>query len=135
MNARNIVDTGDTTADILSPDTYTQGVPHAAFEKLRDDDPVHWHEDKDGGLWSITRYDDVLSANSNPEIFSSAKGIRIENMDADELEARKTMMEMDRPEHTTYRRLVQPPFLPRNVNGYDDMLRELALSVINDARQ
>jgi cytochrome P450 len=68
-------------------------------------------------------------------VFSSAKGIRLEEMDAEELEARKTMMEMDRPEHTTYRRLVQPPFLPRSVNTYYDMLRGLAGEVITATRE
>lgn len=134
MTQLNLIDTGAIEADILSPDVYTEGVPHTAFEHLRNHDPVHWQEDEDGGLWSLTRYADVLEANSNPEVFSSAKGIRIENMDDEELEARKTMMEMDRPEHTTYRRLVQPPFLPRNVNTYDQMLRELAREVIDEAR-
>ena len=134
MSALNSIDTGLQTEDILSPDTYTQGVPHSAFQFLRQHDPVHWHEDDDGGLWSITRYDDVLEMNSNPELFSSAKGIRIENMDDEELHARRTMMEMDRPEHTTYRRLVQAPFAPRYVNTYDEMLRDLARGVIDRAK-
>ncbi|MGV2390436.1 MAG UNVERIFIED_CONTAM: hypothetical protein LVR29_25940 [Microcystis novacekii LVE1205-3] len=134
MSALNSIDTGLQTEDILSPDTYTQGVPHSAFQFLRQHDPVHWHEDEDGGLWSITRYADVLEMNSNPEVFSSAKGIRIENMDDEELHARRTMMEMDRPEHTTYRRLVQPPFAPRYVNTYDEMLRDLARGVIDRAK-
>ncbi len=130
----NLVDTGDTTTDILSEDVYTGGVPHTAFEHLRNNDPVHYHEDEDGGLWSLTRYADVQEANSNPEVFSSAKGIRIENMDEEELAARKTMMEMDRPEHTTYRRLVQPPFLPRSVNTYEAMLRDLTKQVLGDVK-
>jgi len=134
MSALNSIDTGLQTDDILSADTFTQGVPHSAFQYLRQHDPVHWHEDEDGGLWSITRYADVLEMNSNPEVFSSAKGIRIENMDDEELHARRTMMEMDRPEHTTYRRLVQPPFAPRYVNTYDEMLRDLARGVIDRAK-
>jgi len=135
MTPLNNVDTGDPNADILSPDTYTQGIPHAAFEKLRQESPVHWHEDEDGeGLWSLTRYEDVIEASSNPEVFSSARGIRIENMTDEEIEARKTMMEMDRPEHTTYRRLVQPPFLPRFVNTYEDTLRVLAKEVLDEAK-
>ncbi|MEM7343884.1 MAG: cytochrome P450, partial [Chloroflexota bacterium] len=81
-------------------------------------------------LTAVTRYDDLLEVSHKPEIYSSAKGIRIEDMDDEELEARKTMMEMDRPEHTDYRRLVQPPFLPRFVNTYEEDLRSLAREVI-----
>jgi cytochrome P450 len=45
------------------------------------------------------------------------------------------MMEMDRPEHTTYRRLVQPPFSPRSVESYTDMLRQLSREVIQITKQ
>ena len=31
-------------------------------------------------------------------------------MSNEELNARRSLMEMDPPEHTTYRRIVQPPF-------------------------
>lgn len=134
MEKLTVNDSGETRADITSPESYVNGVPLATFERLRNEEPVYYHEDEDGGIWSLTRYADVLEASSNPEVFSSAKGIRIENMDDEELHARRTMMEMDRPEHTTYRRLVQPPFLPRFVNTYEDMLRELAREVLHEAK-
>lgn len=135
MTKLNLVDIDDVHADIASPDLYTLGVPHSAFKWLRDEDPVSWHDEVDGsGFWSLTRYADVIEASHNTDVFSSAKGIRLEEMDEEELEARKTMMEMDRPEHTTYRRLVQPPFLPRSVNTYYDMLRQLAGEVITATR-
>lgn len=118
-------------ANIIDPDVYAEGVPHETFKRLRDEDPVSWWDEEDGsGFWAVTRYDDLLEVSHKPEIYSSAKGIRIEDMDDEELEARKTMMEMDRPEHTDYRRLVQPPFLPRFVNTYEEDLRSLAREVI-----
>lgn len=135
MTSLNMIDTGSTTADILSPDVYTEGVPHSAFQHYRDHDPVAWVNESDGtGFWSLTRYDHVIEASRTPEVFSSAKGIRLEDMDVEELEARRTMMEMDRPEHTTYRRLVQPPFMPRSVDSYTPMLRQLAREVIQDSK-
>jgi cytochrome P450 len=99
-------------ADITSHDTYLEGVPHDTFAYLRVNDPVHWTEESDGGrgFWSLTKYDDVLFASSNAEIFSSRLGIRLEDMDPEETEARRTMMEMDSPEHTRLRRLVSRPF-------------------------
>jgi len=132
----NPIDIGDAHADIVSPDLYTQGVPHSTFKRLRDEDPVSWCDEDDGsGFWSLTRYDHVIEASRTPEVFSSAQGIRLEEMTPEELEARKTMMEMDRPEHTTYRRLVNPPFAPRSVNAYDAMLRELTRQVIDEVKQ
>ena len=39
-------DVGPDDADITSHDTYTAGVPHATFARLRRDDPVHWTEER-----------------------------------------------------------------------------------------
>jgi hypothetical protein len=99
---------GDAHADITDHDTYVQGVPHATFLRLREDDPVSFTEEHDGrGFWSITRYDDVLYVSRHTEQFSSAKGIRMEDMDDEETDARRTIMEMDPPAHSRYRRLVK----------------------------
>ncbi len=132
--ADKTLDLGEAYADITDPDVYVTGVPHATFKRLRNEDPVSWWEPKDGGrgFWAVTRYDDAIEVSHQPEIFSSAKGIRLEDMDEEELAARKTMMEMDRPEHTDYRRLVQPPFLPRSINANEDAIRKLARKVINN---
>jgi cytochrome P450 len=121
--------------DITDPDVYIDGVPHATFKRLRDDDPVSWWDEKDGrGFWAVTRYDDILTVSKNAKVFSSAKGIRIEDMKADELEARKTMMELDPPEHTSYRRMVQPPFSNREVASYEQGLRLMARAVIDEVK-
>jgi hypothetical protein len=120
-------------ADLTSHDTYVTGVPHDTLAHLRANDPVHWTEESDGGrgFWSLTKYDDVLFASSNAEIFSSRLGIRIEDMDPEETEARRTMMEMDSPEHTRLRRLVSRPFAPKSINGYEESVRELAAQVLD----
>ncbi len=131
----NQIDTGGAYANIVDPDLYTNGVPHTAFKRLRDEQPVSWSDEEDGsGFWSLTRYDDVLKASRNSKIFSTAKGIRIEEMDEEELVARKTMMEMDPPEHTSYRRLVQPPFLFNSVKHYEEDLRGLARQVVENVQ-
>ena len=123
-------------ADLTSHDTYVQGLPHDTLAYLRAHDPVHWTEESDGGrgFWSLTKYDDVLFASSSAEIFSSRFGIRLEDMDPEETEARRTMMEMDSPEHTRLRRLVSRPFAPKSINGYEDAVRELAAQVLDSLR-
>ena len=85
--------------DITSHDTYVDGVPHEVFARMRATEPVAWTEEADGGrgFWSLTKYDDVLYASRHTELFSSRLGIRMEDMDAEETEARRTMMEMDSP--------------------------------------
>jgi cytochrome P450 len=119
-------------ADITSHDTYVAGVPYDTFAYLREHDPVHWTEETDGrGFWSLTTYDDVLFASRNTDVFSSQLGIRLEDMDEEETEARRTMMEMDAPEHTRLRRLVSRPFAPKTVNEYEAAVRELAVEVLD----
>ena len=94
-----------------------------------------WAEDHAGGrgFWAVTRHADLLKVSRDVGTFSSAPGIRLEEMDAEETEARRTMMELDPPEHTTYRRLVSKPFSRREVYAYEQAIRTLARSVIDDA--
>ena len=134
VNWHNI-DPGDPYADITDPDIYTRGVPHAAFKRPRDNDPVSWWDEREGkGFWAVTRYSDLLTVNLNPRLFSSAQGIRYEEMTGEELHARRTLMEIDPPQHAQYRRLVAPPFAPREVAAYEQGIRLLARSVIDEVQ-
>jgi cytochrome P450 len=127
---------GPDDADITSHDAYTAGVPHATFTRLRTGDPVHWTPERDGsGFWSILRHDDALAASRDVETFTSTKGIRLEEMNEEEAEARRTMMEMDPPDHTRYRRLVSKVFTRRSVESYEEAIRALAVEVIEQALQ
>jgi cytochrome P450 len=123
----------DSLADITSHDTYVDGVPRDTFRYLRDHDPVHWTEESDGGrgFWSLTKYDDVLLASRSTDIYSSRFGIRLEDMDEEETEARRTMMEMDSPDHTKLRRLVSRPFAPRSVAEYEESVRALVVEILD----
>ena len=125
---------GDRWADITDPDVYRGGVPHATFQRLRDEDPVSWWEERDGsGFWAITRYQDIIELNRDFATYTSAKGIRLEEMDEEETEARRTLMEMDPPEHTRLRRLVQGGFTRRTVATYEQAIRTLAELVLDAA--
>lgn len=127
------LDLGEAFADITAHDTYINGVPHATFKRLRDEEPVSWWAEKEGsGFWAVTRYEDVLAVSHQPRLFTSTHGIRLEEMSEEETLARRTLMEMDPPEHTAYRRLVQPPFLPREVAVYEEAIRLLARAAIDD---
>ena len=129
-----LADMGPDDADITSHDTYTSGVPHATFNRLRSSDPVHWTDESDGaGFWSILRYDDALAVSRDYDTFTSTKGIRLEEMDEDQLLARRTMMELNPPEHTRYRRLVNKGFTRRTVDTFEDVIRQLAADVVEAA--
>jgi cytochrome P450 len=124
---------GDPDADIASHDTYLSGFPHAAFERLRGEAPAVWIEEEDGsGFWAVTRHADVVEVSRDFGHFSAARGIRIEDMAEDELEARRTMMEFDPPEHTRLRRLVQSGFSPKVVATYEEAFRRLTNHVLDN---
>ena len=101
---------------------------------MRDEKPVCWTPEKDdSGFWSITRYQDVVEANHRWDEFSSKNGIRLEEMDHDEIEARRTMMELDPPQHTRLRRLVNRGFTRQTVETFEEPIRNLAIEIIERA--
>ena len=125
-------DLGEVDADISAHDTYMRCVPHAAFERMRRDRPVSWVEESDGsGFWAVTKHADVEAVSRDFGRFTASRGIRIEEMAPDALEARRTMMEFDPPEHARLRRLVQPGFTPKVVATYEQAFRTLAGLVLD----
>lgn len=121
--------------NIADHDSYTDGVPHASFARLRAEDPVHWTIPTDGmrSFWSVTRQADILEANGKPEIFSSAQGIRIEDQSHEEYLARRTFQETDPPEHRVTRKLVNPAFSRPAIAQYEEMIRALAGDIVDAA--
>jgi cytochrome P450 len=128
-------DHGAADADITDPDAFVRGVPYATFERLRRHDPVSWWDEHDGGkgFWAVTGYDDLLAVSRQVEIFSSAQGITLEEMDPEDFRLRRNMLEYDPPEHTRYRRLVSKPFARREVYAYENAIRLLARQVVEEA--
>jgi cytochrome P450 len=123
---------GEAHADITSHDTFVRSVPHATFTRMRREEPVAWVEESDGeGFWALTKHADISAASRDFRRFTASRGIRIEQMAPDELEARRTMMEFDPPEHARLRRLVQPGFTPKVVATYESAFRALVGQVLD----
>jgi cytochrome P450 len=119
--------------DLLDPAAFAGGQPHDQFAWLRDHDPVHWHDEPDGpGFWVVTRYEDVKAVGRDAETFSSAYGIMIPGA-AGQLGggAPRMMITMDPPEHTGFRKLVVPDFLPKAVRGMAPRVEALAAQIID----
>jgi cytochrome P450 len=127
-------DLGAADADLSDHDAFTTVVPHATLARLRREDPVSWWDETDGsGYWAVTRYAEAIAVSRNVELFSSARGIRLEEMADDELAARRTLMELDPPEHTRLRRLVNRGFTRRTVEAFETAIRQLAEEVVDRA--
>ena len=124
--------------DLLSPASWADGHPHAQYDWLRENDPVHWHDEPGGrGFWAITRYEDVRQVSRTPQIFSSESGgVMIPDPDDISLASQRQMMlNMDDPRHLRFRRLVNMPFLPRNIGLLESAVRTLATEIVDDVAE
>ena len=100
----------------LLADTWGLGVPVDQFDRLRREDPVHWHpEPNDTGFWAVTRHADVVAVSRDPELFSSELGSPFISTQTDEAmeQIRLSILGMDGAKHHRYRRLVSKGFTPR----------------------
>lgn len=124
----------DGYADIVSHDTYSNGIPHNTFARLRREDPIHWTE-WDGGkpFWSITRQADMAAMNKNAKVFSSAQGIRIEDQTPEEYMARRTFQETDAPEHMMTRIKVAKAFSKVVVSKFEQDISDLCGPILDRA--
>ena len=121
-------------ADLSSHDSFVNRVPHKTFEALRRDDPVAWFDERDAsGFWAITRHEDITEISKSFRQFTTRQGIRLEEMTAEERNARLTMMEQDPPEHTRLRRLVNRTFSRRFIDTYRDRVRAIVSRVLDEA--
>lgn len=124
------------SADLSDPAVFDHGIPQAAFAELRAMPGLAWNplpqEGPDAGFWSIGRFDDIVTVSRDPETYSSATGhIQIYNIDEDALTARASMIDMDPPEHTRLRRLVNPGFIPRNIRDYAPIVQDRARELLD----
>ena len=59
----------------LLEDTWAREIPYGALDRLRREDPVHWHPEADGrGFWAVTKHADVKAVSHDPKTFSSERG-------------------------------------------------------------
>ncbi len=95
--------------------------PHPIYRALRDDDPVHWSAA--ARCYVLTRFDDVFRAARDTDTFSSAQGLTFTN-EIEALGLAPTIVMMDPPDHTRFRRLVSRGFTPRQVHEIEPGVRQ-----------
>jgi len=101
-------------------DPATQQDPYPAYRRLRDDDPVHRTA---RGYWVLSRFEDVFQAALDTATYSSAEGLTFEENEIVKLGLKPTLVMMDRPEHSTFRRLISRGFTPRKVAELEPAIR------------
>jgi len=120
--------------DLLDLAHYADGPPHAFFRRLRAEDPVHWHAERDGpGFWAVTRHADVVQVSRDPATFSSfAGGTMVADAPPPQLAMLRLMMlNMDPPQHTALRLLVNKGFTPNAVARLHERIGGLARQIVD----
>ncbi|MFE5593986.1 cytochrome P450 [Streptomyces sp. NPDC056549] len=133
--------------DATDPDLLRDRVPFPEFARLRQTAPVWWCSQPagvtgfaDSGYWAVTRHADVKYVSTHPELFSSNENTAVirfnEHITRDQIEVQKLiMLNMDPPEHTRVRQIVQRGFTPRAIRNLETALRERARSIVEEARR
>jgi cytochrome P450 len=122
--------------DLSDHDAFVDHVPHEWFAELRRNDPVHWNSEPDGGrgFWAVTRYDDIRTVHRDVETYSSELGgTSLEDLDEEQISARKSMLDMDPPRHDELRGLIARRFTPRAVHVWEDQVRTVVNRVLDTA--
>ena len=117
--------------DVSDSELFETDTHWGYFERLRKEDPVHYcAESEFGPYWSVTRFDDIVTVEKDPETFSSARSIVVGDPDPDfPLEA--GFITMDGPRHDAHRKVVQPVAAPRNLKLLEPIIRERVVEILD----
>jgi cytochrome P450 len=124
--------------DFANPATYVPGVPHEAFDVLRQQPELYWQPvdfgTYNGGYWVTTRFKDIVEIEKQPEVFSSVPGafFPLANQSLDGPMS-KHILFMDPPTHTRVRRVAARSFSPRVVAKFDTWVQGVVSEAVEDA--
>ena len=124
----------DVSADITDPDTYEQGIPHDTFAAMRRTEPIALRMYEGRPYWAVTRYADLVTVTRDSETFSSATGMtNLWDLPQEAMDARRSIIDTDPPEHVRLRKLGIPAFTGRKVRNYEEVTRAIAVELLDDA--
>ncbi len=122
--------------DVSRPEIFLNDNWQPWFERLRKEAPVHYLADSaTGPFWSVTSHEMIKAVDTNNEVFSSeAKGIAIvDPYVAEEGQMQgKNFIAMDGDEHVKQRMAVAPTVAPKNLAGFEPLIRERASDILDN---
>jgi len=134
MNTASTTARPETRLDLSDAGLWHKGVPHDEFARLRRDTPVAWNERQDGhrGFWAVAGYDEVVAVSRDTINYSSRQGvISLDDFDTAQTDARRTLLEMDAPQHTAMRKITWPGFGPRAVARLEQSVRQRIVELLD----
>lgn len=127
----------DLTLEAINPlnaHLYEADRYHRYFERLRNEDPIHFNEIETAGrYWSVTTADDIKAVEGDWKTYSSASGITL-GIPAAKGGAggpqTSAFIAMDPPEQRAQRRTVTPAVQPKNLMNLEPLIRERTVEVL-----
>ena len=121
--------------DLTDLDLFERGLAWQAFDVLRREDPVHWNPEPapNSGFWSVTRYEDIVAVERDPQTFTSTRFVNLEEVDDESAEIRRSLLETDGDRHRALRRLLQRDFSRQALCRYEGFLRGLTEASVEAA--
>ena len=113
MNEKNSSDWNPRSPEVLRDQL-------AAYDEMRESCPVAYSEFMQ---WSVFRHEDVTNVIHDSAIFSNAVSQHL-----------TVPAGMDAPEHTIYRRVIDPYFAPERMDAFEPICREIASELVRNAR-
>jgi cytochrome P450 len=108
----------------LTPETFDS--PYSVYSELRAHCPVA-HSNAWGGFWALTRYADVLQALAASDVFITSKQNVVPKL---AFTGRRPPLHLDPPEHTPYRRALNPLLKPERIAALEPMIRKTAADLL-----
>ncbi len=115
--------------------------PYPFYQLLRENAPVF--REPDFGVFLVSRYDDIVEVNRQPEVFSSVLVANAPYVDlpcpVDELPTWRAanpygdkILSNDPPDHTRHKRMINRFFTPKRVADLEPRIRETTNEIIDE---
>jgi len=119
--------------NVSDPQLWVTNTHWPYFERLRKEDPVHYCAESDfGPYWSVTKYKDILSVDTNHQVYSSESGLGgITIRDARQDFRLPMFIAMDPPKHDAQRKVVSPIVAPENLAKLEITIRERMQAILD----
>jgi cholest-4-en-3-one 26-monooxygenase len=123
--------------DVLEREHWAGGPPHALFEQMRRECPVHWSHGisefpEEEGFWSVTRWDDIHAVSRDFRTYSSELGGVTATTYTIPIELSRAMfIGMDPPKHDRLKMLFQAGFTPKRIAAHEPAIRSIVTRVLD----
>ncbi|MXO74334.1 cytochrome P450 [Altererythrobacter aerius] len=128
--------------NVWDPAVYAdEGEITARYRALRAAGPVHWVEAEPyRPFWALTRHADILEVERDQKTWLSAPRVTLVPAEVEQATLAqfgtrwgpvRTLIDMDEPDHRTYRAIAQAWFTPRSLRALEDRMDALASSYVD----